>query len=228
MSGLGPSLAVPVRYAGRGSRPAVLFVSVDYAQWAWLRVFGVDYTDPSEPSQLIADVVARRLNVNRDPRGVLVETLKDTWVDCYDPARWPFAQSYYSVTEPWVARDEDRWHLHERQADRFIVPSGDIALALYDSRQGSRTHAWLNLIRMGESNGDDGQYLVLIPPRVLHGFLALGPRAALLLNFPTRQYDPADEGRVPFADVGARVADGRPFSWELVRDAERDASLAGR
>ncbi|HYU20391.1 MAG TPA: dTDP-4-dehydrorhamnose 3,5-epimerase family protein, partial [Chloroflexota bacterium] len=178
--------------------------------------------------QLIADVVARRLNVNRDPRGVLVETLKDTWVDCYDPARWPFAQSYYSVTEPWVARDEDRWHLHERQADRFVVPSGDIALALYDSRQGSRTHAWLNLIRMGVSNGDDGQYLVLIPPRVLHGFLALGPRAALLLNFPTRQYDPADEARVPFADIGAHVADGRPFSWDLVRDAERNASLAGR
>ncbi|MDP8922976.1 MAG: dTDP-4-dehydrorhamnose 3,5-epimerase family protein [Chloroflexota bacterium] len=185
------------------------------------------YTDPADPATLIADVVARPLTVNRDPRGILVETLKVTWSDCYDPERWPFAQTYYSVTEPWVARDEDRWHVHEHQADRFVVPSGDVVVALYDPRPASPTHRRVNLLRLGQSNGDAGQILVLIPPRVLHGFMVIGPGPALLLNYPTRLYDQADEGRVPIAESGARLADGRPFSWELVREVER-AATAGR
>ena len=186
------------------------------------------YTDPDDRSALIADVVARPLRVNRDPRGILVETLKVDWPDCYDAVTRPFAQTYYSVTEPWVARDEDRWHVHERQADRFVVPSGDVVLALYDPRDASPTRGRLNLIRLGEANGDSGQYLVLIPPRVLHGFMVVGPRAALLLNYPTRLYDPADEGRVLFGEVGARLPDGRLFSWDLVREVERSAAAAGR
>ena len=186
------------------------------------------YTDPRDPSGLIADVVARRLRVNRDPRGILVETLKVDWEDCYDAVERPFAQTYYSVTEAWVARDEDRWHVHEYQADRFVVPSGDVVVALHDRREGSPTRGHLNLIRLGESNGDAGQYLLVIPPRILHGFVVVGDRAALLLNYPTRLYDQADEGRVPFGEVAARLPDGRLFSWELVREVERLAATAGR
>jgi dTDP-4-dehydrorhamnose 3,5-epimerase len=186
------------------------------------------YTDPGDPTVLIADVVARHLQVNRDPRGVLVETLKADWPDCYDAEGRPFAQTYYSVTEPWVARDEDRWHVHEVQSDRFVVPSGDVALALYDARDDSPTRGRLNLFRLGQGGGDEGQYLVLIPPRVLHGFMVIGPGPALLLNYPTRLYDPADEGRVPFAEADARMADGRVFSWDVLREAERGAAAAGR
>jgi dTDP-4-dehydrorhamnose 3,5-epimerase len=184
------------------------------------------YTDPADEAALIADVVARRLIVNRDPRGILVETLKVTWDDCYDAEARPFAQTYYSVTEPWVARDEDKWHVHEHQSDRFVVPSGDVVVAMYDPRPESPTYGRLNLVRLGEANGEDRQYLVMIPPRVLHGFMVIGPGPALLLNYPSRLYDPADEGRIPIADAGARMPDGRPFSWELLREAERVAAGA--
>ena len=68
---------------------------------------------------------------------------------------------------------------------------------------------------------------MLIPPRVLHGFVVLGPEPALLMNYPTRLYDREDEGRVPIAESGARLADGRPFSWDVIREAER-AATAGR
>ncbi|MCC6173771.1 MAG: dTDP-4-dehydrorhamnose 3,5-epimerase family protein [Chloroflexi bacterium] len=169
---------------------------------------------------MIADVVARRLRVNRDPRGSLVETLKIDWSDCYHTEARPFAQTYYSVTEPWVARDEDRWHVHALQTDRFVVPGGNIVVALYDPRPASPTFGRLNLVRLGEANGDDGQYLLMIPPKVLHGFVVVGPRPALLLNYPTRLYDPEDEGRVPFEEAGARLSDGRTFSWDVVREAE--------
>ncbi len=185
------------------------------------------YTDPTDSTALIVDVVVRPLIVNRDPRGILVETLKVTWTDCYDDERWPFAQTYYSVTEPWVARDEDRWHVHEHQSDRFVVPSGNVVVALYDPRPESPTRGRVNLLRLGEANGDSGQILVLIPPRVLHGFIVLGPEPALLMNYPTRLYDRADEGRVPIEGSGARLDDGREFSWDLIRRAEQAAS-AGR
>ena len=184
------------------------------------------YTDPADRSGLICDVVVRRLQVNRDPRGILVETLRADWADCYDSAGRAFGQSYYSLTEPGVARDEDRWHVHQRQSDRFIVPLGDAVVALYDPREGSSTRGRLNLIRLGGSNGDQGQYLVLIPPRVLHGFVVVSATPALLLNYPTHLWDAADEGRIPFSDVDARMADERPFAWDVIRNFEREGAAS--
>jgi dTDP-4-dehydrorhamnose 3,5-epimerase len=186
------------------------------------------YTDPADERQLIADVVARRLRVNRDPRGILVETLRSDWSDAYDPTRRPFGQSYYSFTEPWVARDEDRWHVHERQSDRFVVPGGEVVLALHDPRAESPTRGRLNLIRLGQSGGDATQFLIVIPPRVRHAFMVIGPERALLLNYPTHLYDPEDEGRVPFVESDARLPDGRAFSWDVVRRAEGAAAPESR
>ncbi|MBI3976642.1 MAG: dTDP-4-dehydrorhamnose 3,5-epimerase family protein [Chloroflexi bacterium] len=175
------------------------------------------YTDSGNPSELVRGVVVRRLRVNRDLRGTLVETLRVDWPDVYDPAGRPFAQCYCSYTEHGIARDEARWHVHEHQEDRFVVVAGELVLALFDRRPASPTHGRLNLIRMGESGGDDGQLLVVIPHRVLHGFLSVGRMGVLLLNYPTRLYDPADEGRIPFDEVDARLPNGRPFQWDAIR-----------
>ncbi|MFN8522538.1 MAG: dTDP-4-dehydrorhamnose 3,5-epimerase family protein [Chloroflexota bacterium] len=174
-------------------------------------------TDPFDSAGIIQDVAIRHLKVNRDPRGILVETLKTPWEDCFDAESMPFAQTYYSVTEPWVARDEDRWHVHQHQYDRFVVAMGNIVVSLFDPREGSPTQGRVNLIRLGQDNGDDGQILVVIPPRVMHGFMVLGPSPALLMNYPTRLWDPADEGRVAFSEAGARLASGETFSWDLIR-----------
>lgn len=175
------------------------------------------FTDPLDKSRHIHDVRVRRLRVNRDPRGVLVETLRADWEDIFDSGQRPFAQSYYSITEPNVARDENEWHVHERQEDRFAVLSGDLVLGLHDPRPDSPTRGWINLFKMGDSLGDEGQICILIPRLVHHGFLVGPHRSALLTNFPTRIYDPDDEGRVPFDRVGARIPDGIVFSWNLVR-----------
>lgn len=179
-----------------------------------------DVVAPGESAGLIDDVVVRPLRVNADSRGVLVETLRADWSDVYGPDR-SFHQTYYSITEPWVARDEDRWHHHRHQEDRFVVLGGDIVIAIYDGRPGSPTEGRLNLFHCGDAAGTTGQRLVLIPRETWHGFVVVGDRPGILINFPTQLYNPADELRLPIADSGATFADGVPFSWERVRWAWR-------
>ncbi len=69
---------------------------------------------------------------------------------------------------------------------------------------------------MGESCGQDGQYLLLIPKKVLHCFKVSQKKPAILLNFPTALYDAKEEGRIPFDQV--KLADGSYFSWQEVNN----------
>lgn len=175
----------------------------------------MDFITLNNRKNLIEDVIMYPLKVNRDKRGVLVETLKTNWDRIYNQKR-PFAQNYYSMTNSGTARDNDQWHIHKLQEDRFIVVSGDIVVAMYDLRSQKKTFRLLNLFKMGQGNGDNGQYLLLIPKNVLHGFCVLGKSPAILLNFPTRLYDPNDEGRIPHSEAGVKFEDGSFFSWENV------------
>lgn len=161
-------------------------------------------------------VVIRPLQVNRDPRGTLTETLKITWKEICDQKKRPFTQMYFSKTLPGVARDEDKWHFHPRgQEDRFAVLAGDIVIAIYDRRKDSPTKDFLNLFLMGESQGDTGQYLLLIPFRTLHGFVVVSKKPTVLINYPTRLYDSREEKRIPFTEE--KLPDGSIFTWDLVR-----------
>ena len=102
-----------------------------------------------------------------------------------------------------------------------MVAAGDILLALWDGRSGSPSAGTLDLLPMGESQPDDAQFSVLIPKEVHHGFMVTSDRKAILLNSPTRLYNPSDEGRDPFANVGATFDDQTSFNWEEVRKALR-------
>jgi dTDP-4-dehydrorhamnose 3,5-epimerase len=172
--------------------------------------------DKIKTYKLIKGVVTHPLKLNRDNRGVLEETLKENWTDVYGE-KLPFVQNYFSITKAGVARDEDRWHYHPtKQIDRFVVVSGNIIVALYDWRKQSKTFGLLNLFKMGETNGDEGQYLLMIPKNVLHCFLAIGKSDATILNYPTTLYDPTEEGRASFNQT--KLVDSSYFSWNLVRD----------
>jgi len=160
---------------------------------------------------LIKGVVVYPLKVNKDERGALTESLKTNWPEVFDFQKRPFAQCYYSITKPGVARDVDRWHYHYQQEDRFVVIKGKIVVALYDWRKDSSTHGNLNLFSMGESQSNQSQYLLLIPINVLHCFKNIGNQEAILLNFPTKLYDSEDEKRIAFKEV--KLADGKFFDW---------------
>jgi dTDP-4-dehydrorhamnose 3,5-epimerase len=166
---------------------------------------------------LIDGVVLHQLKINLDPRGTLVEALKADWADVYDPEKLPFAMQYFSITRPNIARDEDLWHVHKFQTDRFVAISGDMVVAIFDPRSGSKTYGVLNLFPMGQTFGEDNQFLLLIPPDTYHGFLTIGAEEVVLENFPTKLYNLSDEGRIPHSEAQVKLKDGTPFSWNLIR-----------
>ena len=167
---------------------------------------------------LIHDVVIHPFKVNRDPRGTLTEVLKTTWEDVYNTTDRPFTQMYFSQTEPGVARDANEWHVHPGgQEDRFYVIKGTIVTVVYDDKEDSPTKGKLNLFLMGETTGDIGQYMLVIPRRTYHGYVVVSKEQAILGNFPTRLYDPNEEGRKPMST--ALLPDGSQFSWDKVKQA---------
>jgi len=168
----------------------------------------------------IEDVTLHKLQVNRDPRGTLTELLRSDWPNVYGE-EMPFAQAYVSTTGPGVARDEDRWHVHRHQTDRFYCLSGRIVVVIADARSSSPTNGELMLVELEAEDMAPAPLLVTIPPGALHGFVVTSDGPATLLNFPNRLYDATDEGRVPFAEAGVAMPDGRPFSYDSVRSIGR-------
>lgn len=148
---------------------------------------------------MIHDVETRKLQVNTDERGHLVEVFREDW-DLYDPDP---SMSYYSMTYPGIVR---AWHRHTKgQVDHFVCPKGRIKIGIYDEREDSPTQGELNTFVVGEHN----QVSVRIPGECWHGFKAIGEEPAFLLNFPSNlyDYDEPDEERIP------HDTDKIPLDW---------------
>lgn len=178
----------------------------------------IDFQTFKNQKNLINGVILRQLKINRDSRGLLVETMKESWTDVYHEPEMLFGQSYCSVTLPGYARDEDSLHNHPtKQTDRFVVIRGNAVFALYDWRPESPTNGMLNLFLMGEINQDDDQYMLLIPKNILHGFCTVGSDPCYLLGFPTHTYDPSEEGRIPISELNVKFEEEISFSWDIVR-----------
>ena len=166
-----------------------------------------NYINLSNQNDLIEGVILRKLAVHKDPTGSLVETLRSDWKDVFNSGDLAFAMQYMSITPSAVARDEDMWHIHKFQKDRFICISGRIITAVYDPRKDSKTTGQINLFVMGPESKDE-MYMVVIPENTCHGFMAISDEPAFLLNFPTQIYNPNDEGREKNQDQ---------ISWQKVR-----------
>jgi dTDP-4-dehydrorhamnose 3,5-epimerase len=149
---------------------------------------------------MIDGVEVRRLQVNADERGHLVEFFREDWEE-YDPEP---AMSYYSLSYPGVVR---AWHRHRRgQIDHFVCPSGRIKVGVYDDREGSPTRGEVDQFVIGEHD----QRMVRIPGACWHGFKVIGNDQALLVNMPTNlyDYDDPDEERLP------PDTDEIPMDWD--------------
>ncbi|MCL5675864.1 MAG: dTDP-4-dehydrorhamnose 3,5-epimerase family protein [Patescibacteria group bacterium] len=177
----------------------------------------IDLITLDNQKNLIDGVVLHQLKINRDQSGILSEVLKTNWNDIFGITSYPFAQCYYSVTPSGGIRDKDLWHVHPtKQEDRFVIIRGEAIVAIYDSRKDSKTCGRLNLFQMGQENGDNNQFLLLIPKNTLHGFAVVSKNDVVLLNFPTSLYDVNEEGRISHKEASAKFSDGSIFSWERV------------
>jgi len=132
------------------------------------------------------------LNNQKD---LIEETLRRDWSDVFDDKGLNFAMQYLSITPSGRIRDEDKWHVHKKQKDRFICVSGKIVTTLYDPREGSKTKGKINLFLMGPEKKEE-MFVVVIPEDVYHGFMVVSKELGYLLNFPTQLYTGEDEGRV--------------------------------
>lgn len=148
---------------------------------------------------MIEGVRVRSLARHVDERGSLTELLRSDW-----PEFRGFGQATVTVNYPDVIR---AWHWHTRQTDLFVVIAGMVKLPLYDARPDSPTRGEVNEFFLGEDNFA----ALVVPPGVYHGYKTIGTKAALILNFPDRLYDPdqPDEQRIAF--------DSRevPYRWDL-------------
>jgi len=151
----------------------------------------------SGEKRLIDGVKVRRLPSLPDERGVLTEILRSD-----DPEYSRFGQVYMTTTYSGVVKG---WHYHEKQTDVICCLSGELKLALFDSRNESPTKGIINEFFMGDSN----RLLVKVPQGIYHGWKAVGPETALILNVPDQVYEYAspDEHRVDPHDNDI------PYDW---------------
>lgn len=166
-----------------------------------------NYINLKNTGDLIKGVILRKLILHKDQTGTLVETMREDWPDVAGSGM-SFKMQYISQTPPGIARDEDKWHVHKFQSDRFICISGKIVTAVYDPRKNSTTQGMLNLFEMSPAL-DDEMYMLVIPQETYHGFIAISKVAAMLANFPTQLYNPNDEGRID---------NNGELSWKKVRE----------
>lgn len=166
------------------------------------------YLNLNNLEDVIEGVVVRKLKVFKDESGILFETLRVDWNDVYGDINAPFAMQYMSKTPAGLARDEDQWHVHKHQKDRFICASGRIVTAVFDPREDSATKGRLNLFTQSPDKEEE-MYMVVIPEDTLHGFMVISSGIGELLNFPTQMYTGEDEGRVKHSGE---------FNWQDVRN----------
>ncbi len=147
--------------------------------------------------ELIEGVVIHPLRVIPDERGRLMEILRRD-----DPFYRGFGQVYLTTVYPGVVK---AWHFHKRQTDCFTCVKGMVKVALFDDRKGSPTKGLLNEFFVGEHN----PCLIVIPPRVLHGWKCVSQCEAYVINAPSEPYNRADpdEYRTDPHDGGI------PYDW---------------
>ncbi|MCS6893186.1 MAG: dTDP-4-dehydrorhamnose 3,5-epimerase family protein [Deltaproteobacteria bacterium] len=123
-----------------------------------------------------------------DLRGFFRELIKVSWKDFQD---FEFAQISHSFMKKNVVK---AWHYHKYQTDWWYVVAGKLKVALIDFRSGifgKPVSFILDATRPA---------ILKIPPLVIHGVKTLSS-SAHLVYLTDKEYNPADEGRIPFNDA---------------------------
>lgn len=118
-----------------------------------------------------------------DDRGWLAELVNSSFGN--------IGHVYATTCLPGVVK---AWHKHEKQTDRFIVLAGRLMVGLHSES------VTKSVVLMPFDS------VLVIHPRVWHGFTALGTEEAVVLNCTDVPYDPKDELRMP--------ADSFEFDWK--------------
>jgi dTDP-4-dehydrorhamnose 3,5-epimerase len=136
----------------------------------------------------IAGVKLRELVSHLDGRGEVTELWSAAWLS---DGLVRAEHAYQSATDHGVVK---AWHLHEKHTDQFTVTRGKLQVSLVDLREDSPSFGHANSIFLGVHR----PRLLMIPPRILHGWKALTAPEVLVVNFQSHVYDPKDEFKFPW------------------------------
>ena len=148
----------------------------------------------------IDGVTVQRVPCHADGRGDLIpflDTRSAFWAE-------PVVYAYCFTVRPGRIKG---WGMHDAQTDRYFVSHSRLRVALLDGRETSRSYGrthdvWFTPATPG---------LIAIPPGVWHADQNWGDADAVVLNFPTRPYDP-DEPDKYRIDPHSGVI---PYDWSL-------------
>jgi dTDP-4-dehydrorhamnose 3,5-epimerase len=148
----------------------------------------------------IDEVRLVRLSVHADDRGTLIPAMDvrhPFWVE-------PVVYAYAITVAPGRIKG---WGMHRLQTDRYFVASGSLRVVLFDGREGSPSCG--RFAQFFFTDATPG--LLRIPPGVWHADQNWGTSDTLIVNYPTRPYDPVapDKYRV---DPHSGII---PFDWRL-------------
>jgi dTDP-4-dehydrorhamnose 3,5-epimerase len=79
-----------------------------------------------------------------------------------------------------------------------------LQVVLADLRKNSPTFGDRNTLYLGALR----PWQLIIPPGVAHGYKVIGRTPAMLVYVTDRNYDPSDEGRIPYNDPSIN------YDWE--------------
>ncbi|TAK20090.1 MAG: dTDP-4-dehydrorhamnose 3,5-epimerase [Chloroflexota bacterium] len=156
----------------------------------WLRTIAFEQRSTSQ-GPTIEGVLVRPLITHLDGRGDVIELWSEGWLgDGVARTR----HVYQSATDVGVIK---AWHLHEAHTDQFTCTRGKLQVIVADTRENSPTFGHVNSFVLGTQR----PLLIQIPPGLIHGWKALAPPEAIVVNFQTHTYDAADEYKFPWDSV---------------------------
>lgn len=134
---------------------------------------------------MIENVNLVRFKVLEDERGKLFEIIRSDSVLFKN-----FGQAYIATCKPgWVKG----WHYHKIQTDYFILVKGSARIVLVSEDKKD--------FEVYDLHSDEPSMLI-IPPKVIHGFECISKEESWILNIPTELYDykKPDEYRLKLDD----------------------------
>ena len=134
--------------------------------------------------------------------GVVAEIARVDWPEIDSP----IVHTHLTTTAPGRVRG---WGLHGASTDRLFVVKGLVSIVVYDGRAGSSTRGCVNEFKVSERNPG----LLVIPPKLYHGWKVIGVEEAFIVNMPTSlyDYDEPDAFDLPYGAPGADAV--VPWRW---------------
>ena len=132
---------------------------------------------------LIPGVEIRQIKPYRDERGSLLKILMRQHLG---DGQANFGEIYINTAVPRAVKGN---HYHGAISEWFCVLSGQIALALVDTKTGARDKIYLE---------GDTPKVVCVRPYIAHALKNIGPDQAIFLAYADYPYDPKNPDTLAF------------------------------